>query len=78
MAFLYLILVFFIEHYCGGYLISIAYCPFFFYCTYGVLSVCCCTYGVFSVCSCTYGVFSVCSCYTWKYGCPYCYVPSRR
>ena len=29
MAFVFLMLVLFIDHYCGGYLISIAYCPFF-------------------------------------------------
>ena len=29
MAFVFLILVFFVDHYCGWYLISIAYCPFF-------------------------------------------------
>ena len=29
MAFVFLMLVFFIDHYCGWYLISIAYCPFF-------------------------------------------------
>ena len=30
MAFVVSIVVFFIDHYCaGGYLISIAYCPFF-------------------------------------------------
>ena len=32
MAFVFLILVFFIDHYCGVYLISIAYCPFFHFC----------------------------------------------
>ena len=29
MAFVFLIVVFFIDHYCRGYLISIAYCSFF-------------------------------------------------
>ena len=42
MAFAFLILVFFIDHYCGGYLISIAYCPFFILAVIGSLPFFCC------------------------------------
>ena len=39
MAFVFLIVVFFIDHFAGGYLISIAYCPFFIHSLFFMLII---------------------------------------